>query len=209
MALTKRLVKGTPLTNTEHDGNIDHFDLKTKDGWADIVSELIIRDSPAAPISTAFRGGIYLWGFPHDDQREFFANFHIPHAWKPGTMLYPHVHFTTTSNASGVVRWAFEYTWARRHDSTGQITFPATSTIYVNFTIDANSAYEHFVCEAPQGSGIVGTDLEVDSMILMRCYRDCTDPADTFNEYALGITMDLHHEVDRHSTPNRAPNFYT
>lgn len=201
--------KGAPLTPVEADGNMDLLETRTGDGWADIVSELIIRDSAASPISTNYKGGIYLWQFPADDVREAFANFHIPHPWKPGTMIYPHMHFTTASNNNGVVRWGFEYTWARRHDSTGQLQFPAPQIIYVNFTIPPNSADTHFVCEAPQDGGIVGTGLEVDSMILMRVFRDGTHVDDTFPDAILGITADLHHEVDRHATPNRAPNFYS
>lgn len=200
--------KGAPLTPNEADNNLVDLEVRTGQGWADIVSELIIRDSALSPISTPYKGGIYLWGFPTDDVRECFANFHIPHPWKPGTMIYPHVHFTTASNAAGTVRWGFEYTWARRHDSTGQLKFPASQIIYVDFAIAANSADTHFVCEAPQDGGIVGTGLEVDSMILMRIFRDGTHVNDTFPDTILGITADLHHEVDRHATPQRAPDFY-
>lgn len=201
--------KGSPLTPSEADANLLALETRTAAGWADIVSELIIRDSALSPISTPYVGGIYLWQFPADDVREAFANFHIPHPWRPGTMIYPHMHFTTASNAAGVVRWAFEYTWARRHDSSGQLKFPASQTIFVEFAIPANSANTHFVCEAPQNGGIDGTGLEVDSMILMRVYRDGTHINDTFPDAVLGITADLHHEVDRHATPRRSPDFYT
>jgi len=200
---------GAPLTPGEADANIQTLEVRTGDGWADIVSELIIRDTPSAPIGTVFKGAIPLWEFPTNDMREAFVNFHIPHSWKPGTMVYPHVHFATASNLSGVVRWAFEYTWARRHDSTGQRTFMAVQTIYVDFTITANSADEHFVCEAPQDGGIAGAGLEVDSMILMRVYRDGLHVNDTFPASVLGITADLHYEVDRYATPSRSPDFYT
>jgi hypothetical protein len=201
--------KGSPLTPAEADTNIQTLEVRTGDGWADIVSELIIRDTPLAPIGILYKGGIYLWEFPTQDLREAFANFHVPHTWKPGSMIYPHVHFTTASNLAGVVRWGFEYTWARRHDSTGQIAFPAVQTIYVDFAIPANSADTHFVCEAPEGLGIAGTGLEVDSMILMRVYGDGLHANDTFAASVLCITADLHHEVDRYATPRRAPDFYT
>jgi hypothetical protein len=201
--------KGSPLTPTEADANLSAIDTKTGDGWADVVSELFIRDSAFSPIGTGWKGGLYLWGFPANEMREAFSNFHVPHVWKPGTMIYPHMHFSTASNSSGVVRWVFEYTWARRHDSTGQLTFPSTTTKYVDFTIPANSADTHFVAEVAQGGGIVGTDLEVDAMIVMRIYRDGTHDNDTFPDTVLGITADLHIEVDRAATPNRAPNFYS
>lgn len=208
MTLTRRLVKGSRLTNAEGDANIDHFDLKTKDGWADIVSEFYTRGGPASPGVSQFIGGIYLLEFSDTDVLEAFSNFHIPHAYKPNTMIYPHIHFATTSNNAGTVRWGVEYTFARRHDSTGQTAFPATSTIYIDFAIPSNSANVHFVAEAAQGAGIPGTHIEVDGMIMTRVFRDPAHANDTFVGSVWAITADLHIEVDRHATPNRAPDFY-
>lgn len=208
MALITSAGKGAPLTPAEADGNLTEIETRTGAGWADIVSELFIRDTPAAPIAQPFRGGLVLWDFTDGDMREVYANFHVPHSWKAGTMIYPHMHFSVNSSNSGTIRWGFEYSWARRHDSTGQIVFPASSTITLDFEVPANSEYKHFVAEVPQGQGIVGTGLEVDAMILMRIYRDGGSAADTFAGSAFGITADLHIEVDRASTPNRAPNFY-
>ena len=206
--LTTASGKGAPLTPTEADANLTAIETRTGDGWADVVSELFIRDTPAAPIAQPFRGGLVLWEFTDGDTREVYANFHMPHTWKAGTMIYPHMHFSVTSSNSGVIRWGFEYSWARRHDSTGQIAFPAPSVTYLDFTVPANSEYTHFVAEVPQGQGIAGTGLEVDAMILMRIFREAGSAADTFAGSAFGITADLHIEVDRASTPNRAPAFY-
>ncbi len=201
--------KGSTLDTNELDGNFNDLATRTNAGWADIVSELYIRGGPASPTVTVFKGGIYLYEFMPADTLEVFANFHIPHTWKAGTMVYPHVHFVTTSNATGVVRWGFEYTLARRHDSTGQVTFGATQTISVDFTIPSNSADKHFVCEAPNLGGIPGTNLEVDAMILMRIYREGSHVNDTFADSVWGITADCHIEIDRAATPNRAPDFYS
>lgn len=209
MTITTRAGKGSALTHNELDGNFTDLDTRTGAGWADLVSELFYRDSPATPSASNYKGGIYLPEFVADSTLEGFANFHIPHSWKAGTMVYPHVHFVTTSNATGVVRWGFEYTLARRHDSTGQITFGTTQTINVDFTIPSNSADKHFVCEAPELGGIDGTNLEVDAMILMRIFREAAHVNDTFAASVWLITVDLHIEVDRASTPNRAPDFYT
>lgn len=208
MTITRRLVKGSRLTNAEGDANLDHFDLKTKDGWFDIVSEFYTRGGPAAPGVSQFLGGIYLLEFSDTDTLEAFANFHIPHAYKPGSMIYPHVHFSVQSNNAGTVRWGFEYTFARSAASTGQTAFPTTSTIYIDYVVPANSAYKHFIAEAGEGAGIPGTHIEVDGMILSRVFREPAHANDTFVGSVWAITADLHTEVDRASTPNRAPNFY-
>ena len=208
MAITYRSVKGSPLSVSEADANAAQFDLKTKDGWADIVSEFYTRGGPASPGVSQFIGGIYLLEFSPTDTLEAFANFHIPHAYKQNTMMYPHIHFSTQSNAAGVVRWVVEWTFARRHDSTGQTAFPATQTNVIEFSIPANSANKHFIAEAAEGQGIPGTNIEVDGMVMCRIYREAAHVNDTFDASVWAITSDLHIEVDRASTPNRAPNFY-
>ena len=79
--------EGRLLTPAEVDANFAGLDLKTKDGWADIVSEFYTRSGPASPGVSAFRGGIYLLEFSDTDTLEAFSNFHIPHAYRPGTMI--------------------------------------------------------------------------------------------------------------------------
>jgi len=209
MTITYAASKGAPLSVAEADANVQQFDTRTKDGWADIVSELYYRDSPSSPTAANYKGGLYLPEFLTGQTMEVFSNFHIPHSWRAGTMLYPHVHFTVLNNTAGVVRWGFEYTFARRHDSSSHTTFPATQVIVIDFSIPANSADTHFVCEAPEAGGITGTNLEVDAMVLTRIYREGAHANDTYPGSCFGITADLHIEVDRAATPNRAPDFYT
>ena len=209
MTITYRLVKGSGLTNSEIDNNFSDLASRTASGWVDIVAELYVRGGPAAPVPTAYKGGIYLYEFTAGDTLEVFSNFHIPHSYRLGTMVYPHVHFTTTSNNTGVVRWCFEYTAAKRGESGVGNTFGDTQTIAVDFTIPANSADIHLVCEAPDLAGIPATQLDVDGMILVRIYREGSHVNDTFPDSVWGITADIHIEVDKASTPFRAPDFMT
>jgi hypothetical protein len=212
--LTTRSGKGSALTYGEMDGNFNLLQTRTGDGWFDIVSEFYTRGGPAAPGVSQFIGGVYLLEFSDTDTLEAFANFHIPHSYMRNTMIYPHVHFAVKANGAGTVRWGFEWTFARRHDSTGQIRFNDPIINYIDFVIPANSGYYsgqnpiHFVAEAPQNFGIPGENIEVDGMILSRVFREPTHPNDTFEGSVWAITSDLHIEVDRHSTPNRAPDFY-
>lgn len=202
--------KGAPLTPAQADGNLTLLETRTGDGWFDNVSQLYLRDTTDSADPSPFVGGISLRRFIPNEMREAFAEFHIPHTWKPGTMMYPHVHFTILSNDSGTVRWGFEYMWARTNSSSGFFTYPSsTTTIYIEQAIPANSSRVHFVCEAAQGQGLDGTNMEVDGMILARLFRDGAHPNDTFESDVFGITVDLHTEIDRYSTPFRFPPFYT
>ena len=55
---------------------------------------------------------------------------------------------------------------------------------------------------AKSATGI--TTPEVDSFLLSKI----TYGEGTYGTKVYGFTMDLHYEVDRNSTPNKAPNFY-
>lgn len=197
--------KGSSLTPAEADEIVNTLQERTGPGWRDMISEINPRGGGTAPSLNLYRDGIYLFEFSADQLNDVFANFHIDHDYKIGSMLYPHLHFTTTSTASGVVRLGFEYTVAKGHQ---QMKFPATTTLYLNVTVPANSDHLHFVAEVPEGGGIPGTNVEVDAVILMRIFRDAANVADTFPGTIFAILADCHYECDRYATPNRAPNFY-
>jgi len=139
---------------------------------------------------------------------ECFANFHMGHDYIPGSMVYPHVHWSPNTTASGVVRWGIEYTWARRHDSTGQTHFPATNTLYIDVDIEAGGhQYGHMVNESPDGFGIPGDTIEVDSIIMCRFFRDATHVNDTFPDSAFLLSVDIHYQSLVKTTPSRFPPF--
>jgi hypothetical protein len=202
--------KGAPLTPTEADANLNVLQTRTGDGWFDNVSQLYLRDTESSADPAPFIGGISLRRFIPGEMREAFAEFHIPHIWRPGTMQYPHVHFTVLSSASGTVRWGFEWLFARTQRSDAFTRYPETTqTIYLEQAIPANSERVHFVVEAAEGQGIPPESLEVDGMMLVRLFRDGAHANDTFAQDVFGITVDLHTETDRYSTPFRFPPFYT
>lgn len=210
MAIVYRSSKGSDLTPAECDANNLQFDTKTKDGWDDLVSPMSIQTgSPDAPNLTEWMEHMWLPEFNHTNDLAVLGLFHVNHKYKLGTMMYPHFHFSPNDDAvSGVVRLGFRYKLARRHDSTGQIKFTNAVELSLDFTIPLNSAGTHFVAEVPEGFGIPSTHLEPDVMILMETFRRATHPNDTFEGSIWGQTHDIHYEVDRLSTINRAPNFY-
>lgn len=204
MTLLTSAGKGAPLTPVEADANLTLLQTRTGDGWRDNISSIDTRGGGTAPQINLYRDGIYLYEFSADSMNEVFSNFHIDHDYKLGTMLYPHLHFVTTSNAAGVVRLGFEYTFAQGH---GLGSFPASTTLMLDFTVPANSAHVHFVAEMPEGQGIPGTGVDTDGVVLMRIFRDAAHSNDTFTGTIFGIIVDLHYQVDRYATKNRAPNF--
>jgi len=202
--------KGAPLTPTEADFNMALLNIRTGEGWDDLVAPMEIQTgSPDAPTLTEWMEHMWLPEFNNSNDLSVLGKFHVNHRYKLGTMMYPHLHFSPNDDAaSGVVRLGFRYKVARRHDSTGQIKFTNAVTLIREFNIPLNSAGTHFVVEMPESEGIPSTHLEPDVMILMETFRFGGHVNDTFTGSIWCMTHDLHYELDRDATINRAPNFY-
>ena len=172
-------------------------------GWKDLTSELVSRGGSSAPALALFRGNIYAYQFGASSMDQLYSTFHIPHDYAPGTALYIHIHWGDSSaSPTGVVRWGFEYTFAKGH---GQEAFPATKTVYVEQAPGAS--YKHMVAEI--STGILGTAAEVDGLLLVRIFRDATHANDTCPAAVFAFTCDVHYQSDRVATLNRSPNFYS
>ena len=207
MTIVLRSTKGTPLLDAEVDGNFN--DLTNRiEGWNDLVQDVTVRGASAnAPAFNPYRDGLYAYAFDASTVNECFANFHFGHDYVPGSMVYPHVHWSPNTTATGVVRWGVEYTWARRHDSTGQTAFPATQTLYIETTLTGDHQYQHMVNESADGAGIPGSTMEVDSIILCRFFRDAAHTNDTFPDPVFLLSVDIHYQSLVKTTPSRFPPF--
>lgn len=206
MTITTASGKGAPLTPAEADGNFTDLTGRLE-GWNDLVMEVSIKSGSNAPTFDQYRNGIYAYAFSADTMTECFANFHLNHDYTGGAMVYPHVHWSPNTTSTGTVRWGIEYTWARRHDSTGQTHFPATSTIYIESTLTGDHQYGHMVNESVDGSGIPGSTMEVDSIIMCRFFRDGAHPNDTFPDPVFLLSVDIHYPSLVKTTPLRTPPF--
>lgn len=188
------------------------FPYLLQDGWRDEKTSLLTSNAGSlnAPdlVKMLDNGsgstGIYQYAFDASTEEEVFMAFHIDHDYKLGTALYPHIHWSPSTTNTGTVRWGIEYSWANRDDTT-PVAFPATTIIYLEQAA-TGTAYDHIVTEVAD-PGITFTDIDTDALILMRVFRDATHANDTYTGDAFGLFVDIHYQVDRHSTPNRAPDF--
>ena len=197
----------TTLSYNQLDDNWEEIQKRTGKGWNDLVSDVTIRAGTNAPTMDTFRGGLVLPAFPSNTIAECFANFHMGHDYVPSTMVYPHVHWTVNTNSGGTVRWGVEYTYAQREDGGTGVQFPEPQILYINVTIPENSQYTHFVSESIENSGIDGTGLDTDAVIITRYFRDAEHPSDTFPDQVFLLTVDVHYESNVASTPSRFPPF--
>jgi hypothetical protein len=91
---------------------------------------------------------------------------------------------------------------ARGHDLG---TFPAPTTVTLQDT--ALAQYTHHIIETTEGNAIPSTNVEPDSVILFRIYRDPAHANDTFENDAFLVNFDLHFEADGQRTNEKVSPF--
>ena len=104
--------------------------------------------------------------FPQNDDTEIaYIIAQIPHAWKLGSNIRPHIHFIQTS--ADIPIFKIDYKW---YDNNGTVpaTWTTIATTDCEFTWSSGSLLQ--ICSFPEidGSGITG----VSSILDIKLYRD-------------------------------------
>jgi hypothetical protein len=139
--------------------------------------------------------GVFLYWFDPTVEEELFFLVQMRHAWKEGSTIEPHVHWTPKTNgaAGQKVSWGLEYTWANVGGDFGN-----TSIIYGNTTVQADSslvAGRHYITPLPD---IVATGKTLSSVLVCRIFRDApgTGGTDSYTDDAGLLFFDIHIEID-------------
>lgn len=175
-------------------------------GWRDITAEVDTRGTGANDPSFAVYTGTNLRAlqFSATVMQECFVTFHVPHDYVPGTDIHFHAHWSNaaaTPNTGNVI-WAFEYAFAKGFN---QAAFPAPTTVSAAQACPA-TRYQHMIAET---AAVTISGLEVDGLILVRCYRDAAAGGDTCTDAVFLHTCDIHYQSTNMATKGKAPNFYT
>jgi hypothetical protein len=174
-------------------------------GWRDILGEINVRGAGAADPTFAIYGAtnFYQFQFSATVLKEVFIVYHVPHDYLPGSDIYFHAHWSNAaaSPSVGAVVWGFEYTWAKGFD---QAPFGASATVTATQTCSAQR-YRHNIAET---AAVTIAGLEVDSLVMVRVFRDATNVADTCADAVFLHMSDIHYQTTNIGTKNKAPNFY-
>lgn len=178
-------------------------------GWSDLIAGFVVKGSGVTdPAWGVVRDGLEGYLFSATAMRRILCDFHLGHDIALGTVLYPHVHWCPVTTATGTVRWGIEYSVAKGHQQGAASVFGPSTTVYVEQTVSAASQYQHFIAEVSLANAIPATNIEPDSVIKMRVFRDAAHANDTFPDSVHAWQADLHYQVARITTKNKAPNFY-
>jgi len=122
-----------------------------------------------------------------------FLAAQMPHAWRQGSIIKPHVHWQKTTSAAGDVYWQLDYKMA----PIGEVMDAAFTTIFSTTTAagtpDNDTANEHLI--TPLGD-IDMAGKELSDMLVMKLSRIGGNGADTFASDCRLLEFDIHYEID-------------
>jgi hypothetical protein len=124
--------------------------------------------------------------FPQNDSGEItYAVGQMPHAWKEGTNISPHIHYI--QDEAEVPTFKLDYKWYNNGDAVpGSYTTIATTGTPV-FTYTSGSILQ--ILSFPD---IDGTGKTLSSILDIKVYRDDNDVTGD----VLGKEFDIHYEID-------------
>jgi hypothetical protein len=186
-------------TKITADGSLSYVGNATR--WEDLkvpVNSVKIKNTTDAATWDGFIGDTALLWFQNGKSQDVVFTVQMPHAWKQGTAIMPHVHWTTGRNGAGLapgttrVTWGLEYYWANAGDK-----FPTTINIITGNTAPTDTdgtidLREHVI--TPLGTdGIGASGKTLSSMLVCRLYRSASD---TYSGDAGLLEIDFHYQVD-------------
>ena len=200
MTITYRLVKGSPLTFAEEDGNFADLAARTDQGWQSVaVAPSVLYGVPSTPELEVWQGGLNAWAYYPDQTMEAYANFTLPYDWAPGTG----VRFGIT--------WAVGNTTA-----TGNVRFRRESSFGT-----PGSAFSAAALSGGQAAAVDGTPYKCyqlysqvefydsswapNTTLVNRFFRDGTNVLDTFEEKIYILQFLFFYQRNKFGLPNYQP----
>lgn len=169
--------------------------------WDDVTVPLLSSNSSGASAPSLARfqrdlagtsQGVYTFQFSATVENELFGSIQMPHRWKLGSAISPHLHWSPGASTNpGAVRWGLEYTIASAVAG-ANIDYPVTVLNEVDQAA-GGVANRHQIAEF---TDIVMTGQRASCVILFRLYRAATHANDTFTAVAHGLSFDIHFQAD-------------
>lgn len=115
--------------------------------------------------------------------------FQLPHTYRQGTELRPHLHWSKTTTAIGLPNWQIKYKWANAGD-----TFSTFSSLLsgIEGVADSNIINKHAIFKFDP---LIGTNKLISSMLGIYLQRT-NDANDTYSGVAKLLEFDIHYQVD-------------
>jgi len=118
----------------------------------------------------------------------------IPHIWKVGSDLRPHIHWAKSTSAAGRVIWHFYYRVLRRRGAPDAWVGPIVGVdeLYTTDTAESEGITTF--------GNIPGSSLDLSQMLCWKIYRKADDAGDTYAADARLHEFDIHYQTDSHGS---------
>ena len=128
------------------------------------------------------------WLFDAGSTEILWILFQLPHAWKEGSTIYPHVHWSPTNTNTGNVLWKIDYKWTNVDEVDAGSATPVEA-----LSAGSGTALTH---QMTSFTAQTGTGMTISSMLTIKLSRVGGDGTDTYNADALLREFDIHYEID-------------
>lgn len=151
--------------------------------------------------------GLFAYSFPYSANSWQDANItvQLPHRYKEGSTIYPHVHCSLQSAATGTMLLEAEYIWSNVNEAKATTTTISTWNLAVT---TASLVSDNFIISLPSISGIVKANATISSILDIRFSRIVKNAAWTYPVLTGGLvndnwngtlwlrSFDVHFEID-------------
>ena len=120
-------------------------------------------------------------------KNSIYGTFQIPHSWREGSCILPHIHWQSTHTDIGNVAWMFEYDIASLWTSFVGVNYQTGITDTTNGDIN----YHHITDLPPVNS----CKYKLSSIIKWKLSRLGANALDTYNHDVALLEFDIHYEI--------------
>lgn len=170
--------------------------------WEDLRVAPNVRQAAGTGVpafETWIGGALRCYSFTDEavagNQKEVFMFVQMPHSWRLGTAIHPHVHWIgDTTVTTSTVAWGIEYSWAEPYGTFTSTTTIITATAKEDGDINT-TALKHYITEL----GIITPTAEndnVSTIMVARLYRNSAIATDTYTGKACMAFFDIHYLAD-------------
>lgn len=165
----------------------------TDTAWDDhrVSVDNITLGTANKPTAVPYKGGLIL-EFSNQailvNEEIGYFTVQMPHKWKEGTTIYPHLHWLGENNDAGDARWLLTVSWANVYEA-----FPDESTLIATAANNPTSDVHNIASFGP----LDGTGKTLSSMMICSIKRNSSDSGDTYGSGARLLEFDFHYEVDK------------
>ena len=162
----------------------------TKPAWID-------QYTPSSAINSSGAGTPPDWstnygGFLFDDvvDEDLLIIVNIPHQWKYGTDIYPHIHWMPMNTNTGNVKWTLEYRWTKE----GEAESSSWTALTAKIVAAGGTVRELYNTKF---DSISGSGFTSHSVLTFRLIREASDTTnDTFNTDVLLKGFGIYLQID-------------